>query len=176
MYETATGKPRGIIQTNAGSRPTIDISPDGKTMTTGCADTSVLIWDLNRPFGSGPALTPADAPGNNAAAYHRMLAAVDPGTAEPALWALVRAPEQTVKLLEDRLKPAEKADAKLFDELRLPDRVLRDIRALEVLERIGTPEAKKIVEAVVKGHPDALLTREAKLVLDRWSAKAPTAR
>jgi hypothetical protein len=74
-------------------------------------------------------------------------------------------------MLGDLLRPEEKADEKLFDGLHLPDRVLRDLRSLEVLERIGTPEAKKVVEAVAKGHADALLTREAKLALDRWSGK-----
>jgi hypothetical protein len=48
---------------------------------------------------------------------------------------------------------------------------LRELRAIEVLERIGTAEARKIVESVATGDADALLTREARLVLGRWPGK-----
>ena len=168
VYETATGRPRGAIRTDAGSHFSLDVAPDGKTLVVNCSDTSALLFDLDRPLGRGPELTPADALRGDAGAYFRMLGDADPGTAEPALWALVRAPKEATETLTPRLRPAERPEPRLFEEPLVPDRTLRDLRALEVLERIGTPEAKKVVEAVAGGHPDALLTREAKLVLVRW--------
>ena len=38
----------------------------------------------------------------------------------------------------------------------------------EVLEKIGTAEAKVLLEGLAKGHPAARLTREAKSSLERW--------
>jgi WD40 repeat protein len=47
-----------------------------------------------------------------------------------------------------------------------PER-LRALRALQVLEQIGTPEAVQLLANFATGEPDALLTREAKASLER---------
>jgi hypothetical protein len=49
---------------------------------------------------------------------------------------------------------------------------LREIRALEVLEGLGPPEARKLLEELARGAPEAALTREAKASLERL-AKRP---
>jgi hypothetical protein len=49
---------------------------------------------------------------------------------------------------------------------RSPEK-LRHLRALEVLEHIGTPEARQVLETMAKGEPEARMTREAKAALDR---------
>jgi WD40 repeat protein len=50
-----------------------------------------------------------------------------------------------------------------------PER-LRQVRAVEVLERLGTPAARAVLEALAKGGPDARLTQEARASLARWPA------
>src|SRR5262249_12406636 len=44
---------------------------------------------------------------------------------------------------------------------------LRHLRAVEVLEGVGTPAAKKLLEELAKGAPGARLTREAGAALRR---------
>jgi WD40 repeat protein len=54
--------------------------------------------------------------------------------------------------------------------VRSPEK-LRHLRALEVLEQIATPEARQLLHTMVKGTPDARLTREAKAALDRLNRR-----
>jgi hypothetical protein len=44
---------------------------------------------------------------------------------------------------------------------------LRPLRAVEVLERIGTSEARDIIKKLAAGKPEALLTEAAKAALER---------
>jgi RNA polymerase sigma factor (sigma-70 family) len=48
---------------------------------------------------------------------------------------------------------------------------LRLLRALEILERAGTPEARRTLEIVAKGSPAAQLSQEAKASFDRLSRR-----
>jgi hypothetical protein len=45
------------------------------------------------------------------------------------------------------------------------------LRALAVLERIGSPEARQVIEAIGKGAPGARLTEEAHVILRRLPVK-----
>jgi WD40 repeat protein len=49
----------------------------------------------------------------------------------------------------------------------LQGEALRIWRAIEVLERIGTPEARQALQALAEGSPGAFVTRTAKAALDR---------
>jgi hypothetical protein len=53
----------------------------------------------------------------------------------------------------------------------VPPEYLRDCRALEVLEFIGTAEARRVLEVLAQGAPEARLTRDAKATLERLSKK-----
>jgi hypothetical protein len=43
----------------------------------------------------------------------------------------------------------------------------REVRAVEVLERIGTPEAIEVLRKLAGGVPDAVLTHESKAAIER---------
>lgn len=48
---------------------------------------------------------------------------------------------------------------------------LRAVRAIAILEDIGSPEAKALLEELAKGEADALPTEKAKAALERWGKK-----
>jgi DNA-directed RNA polymerase subunit F len=50
-------------------------------------------------------------------------------------------------------------------------KLLAEIRAIKLLEQIGTPEAKELLEELAKGAESALLTHEAKDALRRLHRK-----
>jgi WD40 repeat protein len=81
--------------------------------------------------------------------------------AQPALEkALAAKPSAEVKR---RVEP-------LLEKIRAPvtsGPKLQILRAIEVLEHIGTPEAQEVLQTLAKGAPEALITREAKASLDR---------
>jgi HEAT repeat protein len=81
--------------------------------------------------------------------------------AEPALLRVIQSNptfevRRRVKLLLDHIA----------QEPPRPER-LREMRALEVLEYVGTPETRKILGRLAEGVPEARLTREAKAALTR---------
>jgi hypothetical protein len=45
---------------------------------------------------------------------------------------------------------------------------LQTLRAVEVLERIGTPEARHVLQAMAGGADGALATTQARGALARW--------
>jgi hypothetical protein len=73
-------------------------------------------------------------------------------------------------LLETRRR-LEGLLAKLEGLVTAPDRV-REMRAVEVLEHIGTAEARKVLQELANGAPEARLTREANAALARLVKKA----
>jgi WD40 repeat protein len=56
-------------------------------------------------------------------------------------------------------------------EATTPQR-LRTLRALEALELLGTPDARRLLEALAAGEAEALLTREAKATLQSLERRA----
>jgi len=81
-------------------------------------------------------------------------------TVEPLKAAAAKNPPLDLKQRIEKL--IEKAGTR-----KLQGDQLRELRAVEVLELAATPEAKKVLDTLAKGAPDARLTREAKSAAER---------
>ncbi|MGH7171378.1 MAG: sigma-70 family RNA polymerase sigma factor [Gemmataceae bacterium] len=78
---------------------------------------------------------------------------------------------------ELRQKPSLEVRRRIEGILAEPRRVptaeeRRHLRAVRVLESIGAPEARQVLETLAKGAPDARLTRQAKAALARLARRA----
>jgi hypothetical protein len=99
---------------------------------------------------------------------------------EKAQRELERMGEDAVPALRKALdgKPPAEARRRMEAILKQPRSPLPEavqaIRAVEVLENIGTPDARQVLESLAQGAPEAGLTREAKAALERLAQKAPS--
>jgi WD40 repeat protein len=82
--------------------------------------------------------------------------------AEKALRKAFSEPQISLEVRRRMERLLERLDAPVTDSERL-----RELRAIEVLEDIGTPEAKAILERLASGTPGLTITREAKTALTR---------
>ena len=65
--------------------------------------------------------------------------------------------------------------ARLLDKHSVPTAgPRRDLRAVELLELIGSAEARRVLQTVAGGMPGARLTREARSALQRLAQQAAT--
>ena len=206
VFEVATGKELGRLKGNNGAVFTGAFAPDGKSLASAGANTTVLVWDTTAFMARAGAFPELTAEGREAA--WATLASSDAAKAFDAIVALA-ASREAVPFLSERLKPATAVDAervnRLITEIRRqqvrfcarkqPTRLrglgrqavpalkkalaaqpvlesrrriealldlasdanlsaddLRLVRAVEVLERIATPEARKALERLAGAH------------------------
>jgi hypothetical protein len=89
--------------------------------------------------------------------------------------ALRRLGERAEPGLREALKGKPTLETRKRVEQLLEGIRLRCLRAVEVLEHIGTPDAQQVLKTLASGTPPARLTREAKASLERL-AKRPAAK
>jgi WD40 repeat protein len=227
IWEVASGTKRGELPGHAGAVADLAFSPDGRLLASSSEDTTILIWDVNRPFRPGK--FPKSLTEQEMFVHWQTLLYADAEQADTAIWSLVHAPGDSLQFLRKQIRPValpdrervqsslralDSTDFKTRSEAeaeleRHGERVLKELeatlkqknsmdkqrclerlldkarraalpfdtrerigqwRALEVLERIGTPEAKHLVRELADGAPGAVLTEVAKSVLARMES------
>jgi RNA polymerase sigma factor (sigma-70 family) len=222
LWETWSGRQVAELKGHRGKVETAAFAADGKTLATASEDTTVLVWDVGVATGRADLAPPAPA---DLEKLWADLLSEDAAVAYRAAGRLTAAPDQTVPLLRDRLRPAAALEGarvrQLLDALdsknfgvrqksarelvtlglavepalrevltgkptlevrkrieevlaeiaRLPGGLtpedLRHLRAVDVLEHIGTPAARGVLRALAGGRADASLTEEARSSLRR---------
>jgi RNA polymerase sigma factor (sigma-70 family) len=136
-------------------------SPDGRTLASGSGDSTVLLWDLAellpKPPG-GSKLEPAELEAEWSA-----LTGGDAGRAYRALWRLAAVPDQAVPLARGGWRPRADADGEESGA-----------KLVELLEQIGTPEARQVLEEVARGQPGGRPADEARAALERLGRRPPS--
>jgi hypothetical protein len=230
LWEIVSGKqvgalppPEGILALQRRAcAAAIAFSPDGRTLATGHADSTILLWDVLRRSGTR-GRAPTDAERDKMWAD---LAGADAPRAYVAIGRFVDDPGRGVLLIKERLRPVppppeaemrallkdlaseqfkvrdaaerklreygERAEAALRKALAdnpplearrrieaiLAARVqpltglpLRGLRAVQVLEWIGSDAAREVLEDLARGAEAAGLTQAAKDSLSRLKAR-----
>ena len=229
IWETASGTKRGELAGHVGPVVDLAFSADGRRLASGSEDTTVLVWDLNRPLRPGRFRNRLDE--KELAAHLQTLLQPDAQKADAAIWGLAYAPADRVLFLKKHLRPVAGPDVlhvrRLLGALdrddykarsgaeaeleRHGELVLGELeaalqakntlekqrrleglvrkarkaarpfgtaqrvgqwRALEVLERITTPEARQLLRDLAKGSPGAQLTAAARACLARLETLA----
>jgi WD40 repeat protein len=154
---------------------TLEFSPDGRSLATGGADTTVLLWDLTGRSNVGPRhgnLTAAEREGLWAA-----LDAADARTAFAAMCRLRARPEEAVPLLKGHVKPvvSRKADAPTVARLVADldsDSFERREEATGELEALGE-SIRGMLQKALAGSPSPEVKRRLEVLLGRREAQPP---
>ena len=149
-------------------------SPDGKTLAMASRDQTLRLWEV--ATWQERLVLPVDSQGVVGLSSKQLdalwddLAGPDASKAYRALCLLVRTAPQAVALARERLRPVVSPDAQ---EVRTAPsgNSLQALRAVELLEHIGSREARQVLERLAKGAPEARLTREAKASLERLALR-----
>lgn len=222
LYELSTGKALGQLVGHLGPVSTLRFGADGKTLFSGSADTTALVWNTSRfiPNDTSPADQWTDQERTD---LWKDLAA-EPAKAVKAMQALDAQPNEALAIIKDRLKPAPGVEAAHIEKLvadldseqfplrksatqeleklgelaqpamekalekkpalemqrrieKLLDKIVNDlppspagqqaIRAMHVLEKAATPEARELLVRMAQGAPGHRLTRHAEDALKR---------
>ena len=140
---------------------------DGRSIVTGSADGTALVWDVSDLANQ---LKSEVLTANALKDRWDKLSSPDARVAYRAMWAL--SVPSAVPFLRDHLSaapaPAHKVTAVTEGPVGPPE-VLRVLRAIAALERVGMPEARGVLEPLAHGTPSALQTKEARSTLARLS-------
>jgi RNA polymerase sigma factor (sigma-70 family) len=160
IWDVASGKPLRRFKDEPGSGVRIAYLPDGRSIVTAGADGNALVWDVSDLADRRPP-EPTDA--KALGALWSDLASDDAPRAHRASWSLNV--DGAVPFLSGRLRPAAAGEPAAGPE------VLRSLRAIAALERIGSPPAREVLERLAHGEADAPATRDAAESLLRLSRK-----
>jgi RNA polymerase sigma factor (sigma-70 family) len=156
IWDVASGIPLRRFKNDPGGCFRVAYLPDGRSIITSGSDGMALVWDVSDLADRRP----PDSP--DAKAFEALwadLASDDAPRAHRASWAL--STEGAVPFLHARLRPATTNDPANRPE------VLRSLRAIAALERIGSATARQVLESLTRGDKDAHATRDAAAALLR---------
>ena len=175
LFDLRSGKELGKFQGHNGQVTVPAFAPDSKTVISGSADTTALVWDGGRFIKNDPprgALTAEQVK----SLWHDL--AADPVKAYQAIIAYRVAAKQAVVQFKEQLKPAVGVDAQrieqLISELEMAKYETRQ-KATDELEKLGELAEPALRKAMAKGPSLEMRRRLDMLVEKIVSDKVPPA-
>jgi RNA polymerase sigma factor (sigma-70 family) len=161
VWEVASGREVRRFDGHRAGVPAVAFFPDGHRIVSASADATAMVWDLARSRQTPR--VPID--------LDRLWSELDNDAARAyrAVWDLAADPDRSVPFLADHLKSVGGDDPDTDTSLGpiAKGETLRRLRAIAVLEKIGTPEARQVLERLATGFEGARETRDAKAALRR---------
>jgi hypothetical protein len=142
----------------------IHTTKQGKVITVG-SDQAVLVW--SEELWQKRASAPAKLLQEDLDLFYNILVKKEDPNIAPTMASLIAAGDVTTAFLKDKLVAAQQPSKPRTPTSPPPPAEIRDWRLIEILEGIGTPAAREILQRLAQGHADAFLTREAKESLQR---------
>jgi RNA polymerase sigma factor (sigma-70 family) len=158
IWDVASGKPLKRFTNGPDIGVRIAYLPDGRSIVTAGKDGLAVVWDVSDLADRRPPELPDP---NALEALWLDLASDDAPRAYRASWAL--SVEGALPFLRDRLSTTPPKGPKSGPE------VLRSLRAIAAIERIGTGPARKILRELARGEPATLASQDAKAAVLRVS-------
>lgn len=159
------------IRTATGHRDSVigfSTTRDGRVVSVS-SDQTLMVWSpelWKRPDAAAPPkLDPEDFD-----LFFQSLSQTSGPNVMLAITTLIADGDNSALNLRAKLKPATQADKAPLRASPLPARI-REHRSIEILERIGSPSARAVLEGLAEGHPGAYLTIEAKNALSRFGSR-----
>jgi WD40 repeat protein len=175
IWDVATGRELHRFRGHLGQANGLAFTPDGRSVVSGSRDATVIVWDVSDLADHTKAAHSIRA--EELKSWWGELAGHDARAAHRAGWAL--SVPSAVGFLREHIQPARSADPEGIPAANgpiAPPEVLRTLRAIAAVERIGTPEARAALEQMARGNPDAMATRDAKSALDRLNGQREASR
>jgi RNA polymerase sigma factor (sigma-70 family) len=116
LWEVATGQERACFRGHQSGIAALAFAPDGRRLASAGQDNTALVWDATRlaswkrPETGRPSMQDLES-------WWRDLARADSPKAHAAIWMLVASPEQSIRYLQEHLRPVEPVDPKRIAQL-----------------------------------------------------------
>jgi WD40 repeat protein len=156
LVDVATGDVCRVLKGHRDGVVSLAFSPDGRRLASASRDATVLIWDVEGAIPAGAA-EPRLSRGRLEALWADLGSAHGP-TAHRAVWTLIQDPKQAVPLLREHTQLMQRSlegrarATQTYDQadVGVTEDELRVVRALEVLERVRTPDAARVLSDVAR--------------------------
>ena len=145
LWEVASGQ----IRYSAPAIFSQGLSPNGRLLYS-LTEKQIFVWDLTGEQSGGVLKPVKHSPQTQADLWADLQSKVDAAKAYRAMWRLAADPEQTLPFLTEKvgaIGPIDPKVAKLKVYPFPPEKVLT-FRIVELLEQIGTPEARRLLKTL----------------------------